>query len=126
MTLDAQHFGNHLKFLARLTKHSQAHSTANVRQLPRQVNQCAFGSDVLGGSFSNDMCTARFIPLSLYLETGEVTWSRAIVCFDSGHVGASYSSSALGLNEVSTGSDSDRLHTCLKSTGRPGRYRSRY
>src|ERR1051326_8660774 len=77
-------------FLARLTEHFQTHATANVRQLPRQVNERAFGPDVFGGAFSDDVCTARFIPLSFHLETGEVTWSRAIVCFDSGHARASF------------------------------------
>src|ERR1041385_8621397 len=90
MTLDAQHFGNHLYFLARLTEPFQTHATANVRQLPRQVNERAFGPDVFGGAFSDDVCTGRLIPLSFHLETGEVTWSRAIVCFDSGHARASF------------------------------------
>jgi hypothetical protein len=75
MSLNAQYLRNDLEFLSRLTEHFETHATADLWQLSWQVHQRAFGADVLGDPFGNDVSTAWLIPFSLYLEAGEVTRS---------------------------------------------------
>jgi hypothetical protein len=79
MALDAQHLGDHLQLLASFAEHFKPNATADVRQLSRQMYERALRANVLGCTFRNDVCAARFIPLGFDLEAGEITWSRAVL-----------------------------------------------
>src|SRR5689334_9941769 len=88
MTLDAQHLRDHLQLLAGLAVHFKTPGTADVRQVSRYMYERSFGTAILRHPFGDDVRSARFIPLGFDLEAGEITWSRAILCFHwSGHTG---------------------------------------
>src|SRR5262245_36385525 len=45
------------------------------------MHECSLWTNILGSAFDDDMRTAWLIPLRFYLETGEITWAGAVVCF---------------------------------------------
>src|ERR1043165_7029349 len=98
MAFDAQHLGDHLQLLARFAEHFEPHSTTDVRQVTRQMDQRSFRPDVFSSAFGNHVCAARFVPLSADFEAREITWSSSIFGFDlAGH---GYSSSALSFSST--------------------------
>src|ERR1043165_6821469 len=98
MAFDAQDLGDYLELLARFAEHFEPHAAADIRQLPRQVNQRFFRPDVFSNTFGNDVRAARFVPLSAYFKAREITWTRSVFGFEcSGH---GYSSSALSFSST--------------------------
>src|ERR1041384_8683170 len=92
MTFDAQHFRDHWQLLTGFAGDCEHHTTADLRQLTRQVDQRSFRSDVLRRAFRDDVGAARFVPLRFHFEARKIAWSRSIVAFElPDH---SYSSSA--------------------------------
>src|SRR5438876_11777004 len=79
IALDAQHFGNHLKFLSGFSLDLEADGAANVGQTPRQMYECSCRSDVLGRSFGNHVGALNIIPLCAHLQTHQVARASAIV-----------------------------------------------
>jgi hypothetical protein len=68
VALNAQHFSNHLQLFSVFALYFKSHTTANFRQLSRQVNESAFRSDILRDALGNNVRTARFIPFSTHFE----------------------------------------------------------
>src|SRR5688500_3368959 len=75
MALDAQHFGNHLELLTRLSENFETDPAPDLRQLSWKMNQRSFRADVLRGPFRDDVRAAWFVPLGLNFESCKVTWS---------------------------------------------------
>src|SRR6185369_11642056 len=98
MAFDAQHLGDHLKLLARFARDFEPDTTANLRQLPRQVDQRTFGSDVFRRAFRDHVRAARLVPLGANFKTRKITWARSILGFDLSRHG--HSSSALSFSST--------------------------
>src|SRR4029078_9954560 len=81
MSFDAKHLRYHLELLARLAEHFETHRPADVRQLSRQIDKRALGTDVLRCALGDDVRAVGHVPLGFDLEAGEITWSRATLCF---------------------------------------------
>src|SRR6185295_7937829 len=87
MSFDAKHLRDHLKLLAGLAEHFETHCAADVRKLSRQMHERALGTDILRCAFGDDVRAVGHVPLGFDLEAGEITWSRATLCFHlTGHV----------------------------------------
>jgi hypothetical protein len=102
MALDTKHFRDYLKLLTGFTEHFETYTTTDLGQLSRQVHECAFWTNILGGAFRDNVRAAGLIPLRLHLEAREVTWAGAILWFHlPGHLGALLSA-LIGPNRILT------------------------
>src|SRR5258705_13214239 len=81
VTLNAEHFCNHLQTLSGFTEHLKTNAAADIGQVSRQVYKGSFRADIFRSALGNYVSATWFVPLRFDLQACKIAWSSAVLGF---------------------------------------------
>src|SRR5258705_12100566 len=81
VTLNAEHFGNHLQPLSGFTKHLKTNAAADIGQVSRQVYKGSFRADIFWSAQGHYVSATGLVPLRFDLQACKIAWSSAVFGF---------------------------------------------